>query len=432
MNRGCRRPDILLIVAHDLGTRLGSYGQSSVETPALDRLAAQGALFTNHFATAPFCSPSRGSLITGMYPHVNGLMGLVNLGWDLPRGNVTLATALGSCGYETNLFGLQHEVGLRSRLGFHNCDVIEGGDSCDNVAPRVIEYLEGRAVRDPFYARVGFGEVHRAGGGYEKYEPDDPSTIRVPPYMKDTPGARKDLACFHGAIRKMDAAVGGILAALESTGRSKNTLVIFTTDHGIAFPGAKATCYDPGLRTSLIVRWPDRLSGTYDDLLSNVDLFPTILEAAGAAVPPGLQGRSFLPLLSGKAYPRRRLIFAEKNTQPGDIKRCVRTERFKYIRNYDEGPRLLLPLDIEASSSRRDMGDEHLAPRPPVELYDLQADPWERKNLAGSREMLEQELSAELNGIMEATQDPLLAGSIERPPEEAEIFRRIQEKWGTS
>jgi arylsulfatase A-like enzyme len=167
-------------------------------------------------------------------------------------------------------------------------------------------------------------------------------------------------------------------------------------------------------------------------MLSNIDLFPTILEATAASASAGLQGRSFLPLLEDRPYEPRRLIFAEKNTQPNDAKRCVRTERYKYIKNYDKGPRLSLPVDIEISLTRRDMGDDHLAPRPSVELYDLQNDPWERKNIAGKShyKKIEEKLAGELEQIMAATDDPLLSGEISRPPDEAEIIRKVAERWG--
>lgn len=421
-------PNILVLIVHDLGTRLGAYGESSVRTPALDALASEGVRFTCHFATAPFCSPSRGAIFTGKYPHMNGLMGLVNLGWDLPEGNVTLAQMLGEAGYETFLFGLQHEVKDRARLGFHHTWAPETGCGCDDVAPHVVEFLRGRHRGDrPFYARVGFTEVHRP---YGRYEADDPIHVNVPPYMRDTPGAREDLAMFHGSIRTMDTAVGRILKALSAANLDEDTIVVFATDHGIAFPRAKATLYDPGINTCLIMSWPGAIQAgeVRRELVSNVDLLPTLLEATGRAVPAGLQGRSFWGLLRERAFEPRKIIFAEKNTHSSDYKRCVRTERHKYIRNYNEGPTLSLPADIEKGLTRRDMGDDHLAPRPPVELYDLENDPWEKENLAGSAVVseVEAELARSLERIMEETDDPLLAGSVQRPPEEAQIIARVR------
>ena len=424
-------PNILLVIVHDLGTRLSCYGETSVQTPALDALAAEGVRFENHFCTAPFCSPSRASMFTGKYPHSNGLMGLVNLGWDLPESNTTMAQMLAAAGYETFLFGLQHEVKNPKRLDshFHHVSDRTLGRSCDKVAPLVVDFLDARGKGNarPFYTRVGFSEVHRA---YDHYQSDDPESVTVPPYLKDTPGARQDIAMFHGAIRRMDESVGSILDALARSGLSENTIVVFTTDHGIAFPRAKATLYDPGLRTTLIIRWPKGIAGgrVVRELISNIDLLPSLLNVVGITVPADVQGRSFLSLLRGGEYTPNEMVFAEKNTSPDDIKRCIRTERYKYIRNYNDGPILNLPTDIEASLTRRDMGDDHLTPRPAVELYDLEKDPLEMDNLAGMPEIkkIENDLASRLDKFLEETNDPILGGSIPRPPEEADIIRRIR------
>ena len=428
-----QRPNILLIITHDLGTHLGCYGGASVQTPALDALASEGVRFENHFCTAPYCSPSRGAIFTGRYPHSNGLMGLVNLGWDLPEPSATLAQMLAGSGYATFLFGLQHEVRDAERLRsyFHHVSDRSTGVSCDTVAPQVVDFLETRdkAHGRPFYARVGFSEVHRP---YERYDPDDPDSVTVPPYLEHTPGARQDIAMFQGSVRRMDGAVGRILDALDRSGLRENTMVIFTTDHGIAFPRAKATLYDPGLRTSLIIHRPDGIAQgrTMREMVSNIDLLPSLLDAAGVPAPDHIQGRSFWELLNGNPYTPNEQIFAEKNTTPDDVKRCIRTTRHKYIRNYDEGPMLQLPTDIEASLTRRDMGDDHLSPRPPVELYDLEADPLEMNNLAGQAEMqkIEQDLAGRLTRVLDETDDPILQGAIPRPPDEAELLRRARER----
>jgi len=430
------RPNILLIIPHDLGTRLGCYGETSVATPNLDQLASEGVRFENHFCTAPYCSPSRGAIFTGKYPHANGLMGLVNLGWDLPDCNRTLGRELGDAGYETFLFGFQHEVGDADRLAsyFHHVSDRSLSTHCEAVEPLVVDFLEnhGQQRELPFYARVGFSEVHRP---YDDYEPEAPDDVVVPPYMADTPGAREDLARFHVCIRKMDAAVGGILDALERSGLAENTLVVFTTDHGIAFPRAKGTLYDPGIRTALLMRWPGHLTAgeSVNDLVGNVDLMPSLLSIAGAGMPAGIQGRSFIDQLTGGVCQQRDYVFAEENTVPGDTRRCVRTRRYKYIENYYAGPQLILPTDIESSTSRRDMGDGHLAPRQAVELYDLETDPHEFCNLSGSAQLAEteRELARLLQQVQEETRDPELAGPISRPLVEQEILRNLWKTYGS-
>jgi len=432
--RDPQRPNILWIAVHDLGTRLGCYGFDSVQSPNLDGLAETGVRFTRCFAAAPFCSPSRGAMITGKYPHVNGLMGNVNLGWNWDPNNLTLAQALGASGYATFLMGYQHEVrpDRLQDLGFQHTEDPKLGNRCRSVAPRVARFLRERAGEaQPFYLRTGFFEVHRPCDGYA---PEDPSRVSLPPWLKDTPGAREDLAQYDGCIRDMDKAVGEILHALDESGLADNTLVLFVSDHGSPFPRAKSTLYDPGINVALLMRWPRGFSGrrARDEMIANVDLFPTILEAAGAAVPDDIQGRSFLPLLRGEAYEPRSDIFCGTNVYDNDTKRAIRTERYKYIHNLMPGPAVLL-ADAESGLSRRDYGNDHCRPRPEFELYDLHVDPLEQTNLAGRQafETVERELADRLRRIRTDTRDPYLDGSFRRPPEEHALLveaSRIEEQ----
>jgi len=418
------RPNVLILTMHDLGTRLGCYGYDSVNSPNLDALAGGGVRFTRSFATAPFCSPSRGAMYTGKYTHVNGLMGNVNLGWELPASNTTIAKALGKAGYETFLLGYQHEASEERipDLGFGSADM--AGGRCRKVAPRVAGFLEARAGNPaPFYLRTGFFEVHRPFD--QGYEPEDPAKVSLPGWLADTPAAREDLSHYDGCVRDMDAGVGTILDALEESGLAENTLVIFTTDHGSPFPRAKGTLYDAGINTSLLVRWPRGFKGSrvLDEMIGNVDLCPTVLEAAGAEIPDDIQGRSFLPLLQEREYAERTEVFAEANVHATDPKRAIRTGRHKLIHNLLPGPAILL-ADSEGSLTRRDYGNDHLRPRPEFELYDLLEDPTERVNLAGREEhqAVQRELTERLRRIREETADPALNGPIPRPPVEREIL----------
>jgi arylsulfatase A-like enzyme len=426
------RPNILLITAHDLGTELGCYGRDpALRTPHLDRLASQGVRFDRYFASAPFCSPSRGAMLTGMAPHVNGLMGLVNLGWDLPPGPRTLGQHLRDAGYETGLFGLQHEAKDTDRLGFDFVTADAAPWAAGMVAPSAAAWLRRRRAADrPFYMQVGFLDVHRDFP--PQYALDAPlESIRPLPWLADTPGHRDDLRDFYGYIEQMDRHVGLILAALDDSPLRDDTLIVFTTDHGVAFPRAKSTLYDPGLHTALVMRWPNGFAGgrLCAHLLSNMDLTPTALEAAGLPVPEGLQGRSFLPALRGDAYTPRAWIFAETNTVPWNIGRCIRTDRYKYIAHTHPGPVDWLPIDSAQSKTRRDMGGPPFWRQDAVELYDLRHDPLEQRNLAGSPDAairkVEQDLAGLLRRFQEETHDPLLAGPIGRPPEEEVILRRL-------
>lgn len=429
------RPNIILITPHDLGTHLGCYGwDPKLSTPNLDRLAEEGVRFENHFCTAPFCSPSRGAIFTGRYPHSNGLMGLVNLDWDLPETEKTLPQYLNEAGYKTCLFGFQHISKEPSRSQYDHISP-RNESSCEQVVPMVTDFLKNRKEDGsrPFFAEVGFAEVHRAYGSFEEITLSEDEVTPLP-FLDDTEGLRKDQVMFYEVIRKMDSAVGQILETIDEAGLKNNTIVVFTTDHGIAFPRAKATLYDPGIHTTLIMRWSDGFKGgsTFQELLSNVDILPTLLEAVGIAIPSVVQGKSFLGLVQDGDYEPNEMVFAEKNTHSGDAKRCVRTEQYKYIRNFDEGPCLALPTDIEVTATRKDMGEKHLEPRSCAELYDLKADPLEKENLASKKEYseIEKEMSLKLQVFLKQTDDPILKGKIPRPSGEEEIMVNIRSKDG--
>jgi N-sulfoglucosamine sulfohydrolase len=234
----------------------------------------------------------------------------------------------------------------------------------------------------------------------------------VPPFLPDTLEARSEFAALHEGIRLMDEAAGRLLAALDRSGRQ--AVVVFTTDHGLAMPRAKCTLYDPGLEVALIMRWPGGPAGEVrDEMVSNIDVLPTLLEAAGIAIPPGVQGRS---VLGGGG---RDAIYAEKTFHSYyDPMRCVRTRRHKLIRNFETAFAVEVPGDIQAGPIFRADPSRYSRDRPDVvELYDLEADPLELRNLAGLKEVAETEkqLSAELWKWMRETEDPLLKGPVPSP-----------------
>ena len=420
---GTPRPNVLFVILHDLGTQLGSYGDPSLRTTNLDALADSAVRFENYFCTTPLCSPSRGSIMTGRHPHVNGLNGLTHRGFSLNPAERCLPQILSQAGYQTLLFGFQHEASEPARLGYQWVSDRKRPHRCRLVTPLAVEFLRERASsapEKPFFAMVGYSEVHRPFAS-EHYTPAEPAQVHVPPYMPDTPEVRQDLAEFHGIIHAADACVGELLGTLERTGLAENTLLIFTTDHGIAFPRAKSTLYDPGIRTACIMRWPAGFAGgrAPGELLSNVDLLPTILEAAGVEVPDQVEGRSFLPLLRGENYQPREHIFAEKTHHDiYDPMRAIRTRRYKYIRSYERRPWLPLPSDIARSLSARSLPQKYRQPRDPEELYDLQEDPLEMNNLIGDPRHgdIHRQLAQELTHWQQETHDPILQGPMEPPP----------------
>lgn len=428
-NPPTKLPNILLIHWHDLGKYLGCYGWSGIPSPNVDRLAREGIRFDRAFTCAPSCSPSRAALFTGRYPHSNGVNGLVKGGWEYRSGVRTLPMYLCDAGYHTALIGQQHESRDADSLGFNEVYVNRQPpylEHCERVTPQALEFLDRCVTSDqPFFASVGFFEVHRfRKDNYPayRYPPEPMDNIPIPGYLPDNPAVRGDLAGFAGSIRRADAATGQILDHLDALGLRENTWVIFTTDHGMAFPRAKATLYDPGLETALIHRWPTGFPGggrTSQALAGHVDLVPTLLDMIGADVPPEIEGVSYRQVLAGTdSEGQREYLFGEKTYHMDyDPIRCIRTARYKLIRNFERMQGIGMASDIEGSPSYRSLPPsimEH--PRPEWELYDLESDPWERDNLSEDPGLasIRTKLANELHKWMETSADPLLKGPV--PP----------------
>lgn len=418
--------DVVVITSHDLGRHLHCYGVGSVASPSLDLLAAGGVRFEKAFATAPQCSSSRASLATGRYPHNNGVLGLAHAGfdWELEPGSPHASAVFASLGFETHLFGSQHVTLHPERLGFDHMHSpgAEHGNSTGKIIAEAFERVLEAAPRERrLFLEINFEETHRpyASSTQGVSRSEEPL---VPPYLPAGPEAIAELKALEGAIAEMDAAAGRVLAALQRAGRAEAALVVFTTDHGLAMPRAKCTLYDPGLEIALIMRWPGggfAAGSARSELVSNIDVLPTLLEAAAAEAPAGIQGRSLLPLLRGGAYEPRVAIFAEKTFHSYyDPMRCIRTERHKFIRNFETAFAVEVPGDIQGGAIFRADPSRYSSDRTSViELYDLDSDPAEMRNLAGSPEIaaVEQQLSAELWSWMRETDDPLLKGPIASP-----------------
>ena len=389
-------------------------------SPNLDAFAAEGVKFEMAFATAPQCSPSRASIASGRYPHNNGVMGLAHHGfdWELSPSTPHVAAILGAAGFETHIFGMQHVSLHPERLGFQH----EHGNSAGGIiAAAVEEVLDAGPSDQRLYLEINFEDTHRPypplpfrgeGRGEGRGR-----SVDIPAYVPKGPEAESEFQALQLAIRDMDVAAGRVLAALEKAGRAERALVIFTTDHGLPMPRAKCTLYDPGLEVALLMRWPEGgvVGGaTRPELVSNIDLLPAILEAAGVATPAGVQGRSLL-----HRHEPREAIFAEKTFHSYyDPMRCIRTHRHKYIRNFETGFAVEVPGDIQLSPIFRADPSRYSRDRESVvELYDLEADPLEQHNLAGTAgiKAIEDRLSAELWSWMRETDDPLLKGPVQSP-----------------
>lgn len=420
MTIGDTPPDIVLIHGHDFGDWLSCYGRPEVPTPHIQQFADGAIVFDNAFATAPLCTPARSSIFTGLLPHQNGLLGLAHAGWHYRDGVRTLPDLLGEAGYRTALLGLQHEDVDARTLGYeevHGLGFLPRGLEVARLTER---WFAARPAEDrPVLAVIGLWEAHRPWPR-EDYVPADPASVRVPPYLPDNADTRDDLAAFYGALEQMDEAFGRILRAVEANSGDRETLVLLTTDHGIAFPRAKSTLYDSGVKVSFIVRPPASWAvppARRTALTSHLDIVPTLLDAAGAEVPAGLPGRSIRPLLTSEPAEDRRVLYLEKTYHDGfDPMRAVRDSDSKLIRNYAQGPPRQ-PLDIEQSTTHRGMPQEPLPDRPREELYDLVSDPDELRNVIGQPGYapVRRRLAGLLDSHLIETDDPVVTGDMPEP-----------------
>ena len=410
-------PNILYIHSHDTGRWVRPYGYS-VRTPNIQRLAEEGVLFRKAFCAAPTCSGSRACLLTGQYAHSNGMVGLAHRGFSLKDYRHHIVHTLRELGYWSALIGEQHISKKPDVIGYDEVVKISTSHT-DDVVPVTLDLLE-RASDRPFFLSVGFFETHR-----EWFRPSSPKKanyVMPPPNLPDAPETRLDMAAFQESARSLDRGIGAVLDALDAEGLAEDTLVICTTDHGLAFPGAKATLYDRGLGVMLILRGPGGFTGgkASDALVSHIDLFPTVCDLAGIDQPEWLQGESLLPLARGEVEEVRDAIFAEKTYHVAyEPERCVRTHRWKYIKRFGEsapGPCCRTPTTGRARICCSPTGGANVR-SPREQLYDLVLDPNEAHNLAGSPAHAGtlEELRGKLEAWMVETKDPLLDGDVPAP-----------------
>ncbi|MBS3733967.1 MAG: sulfatase [Phycisphaerae bacterium] len=423
--------NIVFVICHDLGQHLGCYGRSDIRSPRIDAFAGSGVRFENSFCTAPQCSPSRAGLWTGRFAHANGVVGLAHGGFgnDLNADETHLVQRLRGSGYETHLFGVQHEAASPERCGYEHIHPVR---PCGELADEVCALLGDYEPADgPLFAQVGFFEPHRPFV-HEGVEPLAPDHFTIPPYLPDIPEVREDLADIEASICAMDTAFGRIVDAIQASRIADDTLVVFTADHGIAFPQAKLTLYDAGIEVPLIVAGPGLPEGVVRrEMISNVDVMPALLELCGLACPSDLHGRSFRPLLDGGDYTENAYVFAEKTYHTYyDPMRAVRSRQWKLVANFEFAPWQETSPDYDNNAKSYVEVAKALNPdemyHPPLELYDLTGDPHERHNLAadpahaGKRD----ELIGVLHAWMQRTGDPLLDG-----PMAQSAYRRRMEQF---
>ena len=404
---------IVYIHCHDTGRCIQPYG-CAMDTPNLLALAGEGVQFRQMHCAAPTCSPSRAALLTGQWAHSAGMFGLVNRGFELEQTGHHLAAWLGQQGYNTILSGVQHVVFDRNKIAYRHVLDNQWSPSLA-IARDGLAALDADAAR-PFFADFGFFDTHHP---LPVQNPEyDSDSILPPPPLPDIPEARRDMAGFKTGAKHFDEAVGAVLDGLRERGLLDNTLVICTTDHGIAFPGMKCSLTCHGTGVFCLMRLPGVIQpgSVSDALASQIDLFPTICALTGLEPPDWLQGKSLLPLLTGEREQVNEAVFAEVNYHCNyEPQRAVRTARYAYIRRYTEiGTAHRANCDESLTKEaflRHGWGERTVDAE---QLYDTFFDPTESHNLAGDARYAEvlRAMRARLDVWQAETADPILKGRI--------------------
>jgi len=392
------RPNILWILSEDISPELSCYGEPGVETPNLDKLAAEGVRFTNAFTSSPVCSTSRSALITGMHQSSIGAhqhRSHRGDGYMLPKPVKLITDYFRQAGYFTcNVKNAAPGVKGSGKTDFNFKTEGKPFDGNDWAQ---------RKPGQPFFAQLSISVTHR-GRQWDNLEkklpnPVDPSKVKIRPFYPDHPVVREDWATYLNSIQMMDSYVGKILKRLDEESLRDNTVVIFIGDQGRCMVRGKQWLYDAGIRIPLIVCWPGKMKAgqVSDDLVSGIDISATVLDIAGVKLPDHMQGRIFL----GPKAKKREYIFASRDRcdETKEIIRCVHDKRFSYIRNYlsyrpwmawnrykdTSYPTRNLLRQLHAEGKLTPAQARYLAPtKPPEELYDLKNDPYELTNLATS------------------------------------------------
>ncbi len=378
-------PNIVFLFSDDHSVPdLGCYGNQAIHTPNLDALAATGMRFDRGYVTSPQCSPSRASILTGRTPHA---VGASRLHMNAYKQTPNVPRLLRDAGYHTGALRKVHQGHIQRDFDFY------GG-----YKKPIASFFEQRPKDKPFFLWFGSTDPHRDYAPGAVDPPHDPALVEVPEFLPDTPEVRQDLAYYYDEIGRFDKECGEIIALLEQQGVRDNTLIVMAGDNGMPFPRAKATLYEPGVKVPLLANWPGVIEPGRSSkaLASLMDLAKTWLDVAGAAIPKTMEGVSLAPLLRGAKDTVREHVFFERDWHDNwDPMRGVVTERYKLIQNYRPEVGYIPSWDLLRSPSFESIIKKakdgtlegplkwyHETTKPLVELYDLEADPGEWKNLA--------------------------------------------------
>ncbi|OQD64745.1 hypothetical protein PENPOL_c007G09032 [Penicillium polonicum] len=437
------RKNVLLMVADDLGKQLGCYGASTIKTPNLDNLAAEGTKFDYAFASTASCSGSRSVIYTGLHTHQNGQYGLASHRHHFVTFDhvETAPQLLNQSGYRTGILGKIH-VGPAPVYPWEVTKESETRDVAVIADQANGFFQESLADERPFFLTIGFHDPHRdrTRGGFGNDQEYDPritkgtytsDAVEIPSFINDSPGARFELAEYYNSIHRLDQGIGFVLKALEDAGLAESTLVIFISDNGPPFINSKTTLFDAGVRLPLIIKHPKLQPAVNSDMVSYVDILPTLLDYVGHpdVVDPAKKrlGKSLLPILGTDAKPSQwNQVFGSHtfhevtNYWPT---RFIRDRRYKYHRNLAWRLDFPFAADIYGSLSWEDIrnssdseimiGERKLKDyffRAPEELYDLENDPNEVNNLVNDPEhaAVLEDLRAKLETWQRRTEDPWL------------------------
>jgi len=428
------RPNILFCIADDLsGAHTGASGDRVVQTPAFDRVAREGVLFSHCYCAAPSCTPSRGSILTGQ------------MFWRLEEGGNLWSTLPAKFQvYPELLEAAGYHVGLQGK-GWGPGDFKPGGRTRNPAGPNYKsfgDFFKSVPPGRPFCFWYGSNDPHRPyekGSGLASGKKLE--EVRVPPFLPDSPEVRSDLLDYYFEVERFDRNVGEMVRLLEEAGKLDDTIVVMTSDNGMPFPRSKANLYEYGTRMPLAVRWPQAVKGgrAIQDLVSHTDLAPTFLEAAGLAALPEMTGRTLLGLLTGDkdgwVDPKRDRAFTGRerhaNCREGNVGypcRALRTRRFLYIRNFepdrwpagdperygdiDGGPSKTFMMENREAKNVKSLFELAFEKRPAEELYDLEKDPGELRNVAAEAgyARVKARVRKELEQYLTETSDPRIKG----------------------
>lgn len=415
--------NVILYVVDDMGLTAGCYGNTVIRTPGLDALAAGGTRFTHAFCTTASCSPSRSVMLTGLYNHVNGQYGLQHATHHFQAFDdvKSLPVLLAQKGYRTARAGKFH-VAPEKVFQF---DEAIAGPSPTAMADRCRGLIAAESDK-PFFLYFCTTEPHRPfqREGSQVVRPEE---VIVPPFLPDTPACRQELAHYYMSVERADLGLVQLLKILQETGHEKDTLVIFISDNGVPFPGAKTTLYEPGMNLPCVVRdpYPAKHGVVCDALINWADITPTILDFAKADLKPTqFHGRSFLDVIEQEHPKGWDETYASHTFHEVTMyypMRVVRTRKHKLIWNIAHGLEFPFASDLYESATWQDAlksqatkyGQRSVAAylhRPRFELYDLEADPHEIHNLAGDEASAATlaELQAKLRAFQQRTKDPWL------------------------